>query len=192
MGLLSRQTILVGATAWAALALRGTQAAERAGTLIRSWAVAKAAGVLPPKFPKSPGHQPSVSRSIARTDGRTTICIAASRVLHTVGAEGSFLMQVHHRIYPDINDIDYGLQGWPFLAGNTSWVEPTAHTIIALRNAVSFLGPEPGPLFGVEKRVATAEQMLMERRNLDGGWNCGNRHVWECRCLRIPKRRDSR
>ena len=166
-------------TVWAALALRGTQAAERAGTLIRSWAVAEGGW-------RSAAEVPQVTWTSALCF--TLYCAngwedhhlhrSLARVLHTVGAEGSFLMQVHHRIYPDINDIDYGLQGWPFLAGNTSWVEPTAHTIIALRNAVSFLGPNRVPYLGVEKRVATAEQMLMERRTEDGGWNCGNRRVW--------------
>ena len=68
---------------------------------------------------------------------------------------------------PD-NDVSH--RGWPWLRGTTSWVEPTAHTIVALRMAAPHYP-------GVADRVADAEEQLLSRRCRDGGWNYGSRRA---------------
>lgn len=96
-------------------------------------------------------------------------------LLRTVGAEGSFLLQLGQRLNLTENDIDFALQGWPWHNGNSSWIEPTAHTILALKKAAS-IGDMSSPLT-LRERVRVGEYMLLQRRCLDGGWNYGNRTV---------------
>jgi hypothetical protein len=103
-----------------------------------------------------------------------------ARLVATVGAEGGFLFQVHHWMHPEINDIDSTLQGWPWRPGTASWIEPTAHTVIALRNIAAWLGRRNTPSYlGLTRRVHVAQQMIVSRRASDGGWNCGTRRVWD-------------
>ena len=66
---------------------------------------------------------------------------------------------------PD-NDVSH--RGWPWLRGTTSWVEPTAQAIVALRMASPHVP-------GVADRIADAEEQLLSRRCRDGGWNYGSR-----------------
>jgi hypothetical protein len=68
---------------------------------------------------------------------------------------------------PD-NDVSH--RGWPWLRGTTSWVEPTAQAIMALKMAAPHYP-------GVADRVADAEEHLLSRRCRDGGWNYGSRRA---------------
>lgn len=167
-------------TVYAALALKATEAATRTRTLLHSWALPQGgwcdgADIPGPSWASSLAltlysingwHDPELHRSILQ-------------LVRTVGAEGSFLMQWFSRRNRETNDLDHSVQGWPWRTGNTSWVEPTAHAIISLRNVTAFLGPRKTPNYlGLQRRIDVGERMLLERRAADGGWNCGNRRVY--------------
>ena len=63
-----------------------------------------------------------------------------------------------------VANIDFSLRGWPWRAGEASWVEPTALSVIALCSAG----------FGSSGRVQEAIDYLDNRRCPNGGWNVGN------------------
>jgi hypothetical protein len=94
----------------------------------------------------------------------------------SIGVEGRLLSRVANWLQPNIVEFDPALTGWPWQAGASSWIEPTAHALMALRCVAHTSGsvashPE------VANRIATGERMLLERRCSDGGWNYGNRRV---------------
>lgn len=62
--------------------------------------------------------------------------------------------------------IDFSLRGWPWLPGESSWVEPTALSLLALDT-------DPSLAVGSE-RIKEAVHYLRDRRCHGGGWNVGN------------------
>ncbi|MCE5267667.1 MAG: hypothetical protein LLG00_07260 [Planctomycetaceae bacterium] len=62
---------------------------------------------------------------------------------------------------------DTTLQGWPWVEGTHSWVEPTAINLLALRSAGKAAHP----------RCREAVRLLLDRQLPDGGWNFGNTTV---------------
>jgi hypothetical protein len=61
---------------------------------------------------------------------------------------------------------DNSLQGWPWIDGTFSWVEPTALAVIALKRHRL--------LPGAQARIAEGERLLLDRACRVGGWNYGN------------------
>ena len=93
-------------------------------------------------------------------------------LLETTGAESKRLFRLAHMVRPDVVEFDPGLAGWPWRPGSCSWIEPTAHTILALKSAAPhYEDPE------LRARIDAGERMLIDRRCRDGGWNYGNRRV---------------
>lgn len=68
-----------------------------------------------------------------------------------------------------IAPMDTQLIGWPWIDSTFSWVEPTSYAILALKHAG----------YGAHPRVEEAERLLLDRACLDGGWNYGNRVVFD-------------
>ena len=64
---------------------------------------------------------------------------------------------------------DNALQGWPWIDGTFSWVEPTAMAVIALKHHRS--------LSGAQARIAEGQRLLLDRTCRVGGWNYGNANV---------------
>jgi hypothetical protein len=62
---------------------------------------------------------------------------------------------------------DTALQGWPWVVGTHSWVEPTAINLLALRSAGQANHP----------RAREAVKLLLDRQLPEGGWNYGNTTV---------------
>jgi hypothetical protein len=60
------------------------------------------------------------------------------------------------------------LQGWPWVVGTHSWVEPTAIALLALRSAE----------LADHSRAREAVKLLLDRQLPDGGWNYGNTTVF--------------
>lgn len=90
--------------------------------------------------------------------------------------EGGMWWRMRHRIFgqPHLVAQDYGLRGWSWTAGTSSWVEPTACALLALRHADgsrSFVNR-------VNNRRALGERMLCNRMCPGGGWNSGNPVVY--------------
>ncbi len=61
--------------------------------------------------------------------------------------------------------------GWGWVLGTTSWVIPTAFSLIALRQAKNRGLNESG---GVVERIEKGVSMLLDRMCPRGGWNAGN------------------
>lgn len=59
------------------------------------------------------------------------------------------------------------LQGWPWVDGTHSWVEPTAINLLALRSAEQ----------ADHSRYREAVELLLDRQLRNGGWNYGNTRV---------------
>ena len=64
---------------------------------------------------------------------------------------------------------DNALQGWAWIDGTFSWVEPTAMAVIALKRHRA--------LPGAQARIAEGERLLLDRTCRGGGWNYGNANV---------------
>jgi hypothetical protein len=82
------------------------------------------------------------------------------------------LSRLAHWLRPQTVAFDPALGGWPWEAGTSSWIEPTAHALMALGRAAGHV--EHG---GLRDRMDVGKRMLLERRCRDGGWNYGNRRV---------------
>lgn len=61
--------------------------------------------------------------------------------------------------------------GWNWVPGTTSWVVPTAFSLIALQQIRNRSANRSGP---VEARIALGTDMLFDRMCHGGGWNAGN------------------
>jgi hypothetical protein len=64
-------------------------------------------------------------------------------------------------------------RGWGWTPQTSSWVEPTAFALMALRGA----SPQDLPGNAAERR-ASAIALLYDRMCPGGGWNCGNPRVY--------------
>ena len=64
---------------------------------------------------------------------------------------------------------DISLKAWPWKPGNSGWVEPTVHALVALKQASAQLSTRD-----LRDRVHQGEAQLMDVRSRDGGWNYGS------------------
>jgi hypothetical protein len=81
-----------------------------------------------------------------------------------IAARGIKLPQV------ESNRQDNSLQGWPWVPGTFSWVEPTALCLLALKCG----RPRPP---GSAPIIAEADRLLLDRVCSTGGWNYGTSNV---------------
>jgi Prenyltransferase and squalene oxidase repeat len=163
-------------TAYALLALRGRDSSathDRAWKLIRSWQ--RPDGSFRPSARVEDGTwvtalAVTVASVGTANDGRDESSIRAGVdwLLSVVGAEhniwtrtGSFLHLIKARL-------DVSHEGWPWREGNASWIEPTAHTLAALKKVADWYRPGE-----VEARIRDGEALILSRRCTDGGWNYG-------------------
>ena len=70
--------------------------------------------------------------------------------------------------------LNQDLLGWPWTTGNFSWVEPTSYCMIALKKLRQQL-----PADRVRERLDQAELLIYDRMCDGGGWNYGNREVYD-------------
>lgn len=97
---------------------------------------------------------------------------AANWILNSEGAEGGILQRIQYSLGKSKVDQDPRLKGWPWRPDNNSWVEPTAHGLLALHWMKGQV-----PEAGIRYRREIATRMLLDRRCFDGGWNYGNKRV---------------
>jgi len=164
-------------TVYALLALseesRARAAFERGWRLVRDWEAAEGgwracARVAEPHWATS--LVVTLYRAMGIDDaplGRGVRWLVESR-----GAETRALARVAHWLNPRTIEFDAALTGWPWQTGTSSWVEPTAHALMALGRVKGRVEAS-----GIEGRVGMGKRMLLERRCRDGGWNYGNRRV---------------
>jgi hypothetical protein len=92
---------------------------------------------------------------------------AVEWLIRTEGAEGGVVSSILKRFIKMPAEQNEELHGWPWRPGSSSWVEPTSFALLALKR------------HGGHPRVRVAEEMILDRRCQDGGWNYGNRRVYE-------------
>lgn len=93
-------------------------------------------------------------------------------LLDTSGIENGLRFRIAHFLNPSIVELDPSFKAWPWRPGNSSWIEPTAHALVALKKAAAVQHD-----VRLRDRIRLGEQMILERRCSDGGWNYGNRKV---------------
>ena len=164
-------------TTYATLALHGTPGSDaslnRSWKLVRSWQTAE--GSFRPSGQVQGGtwvtaHVVTLATVRGVYDDRVRRSV--DWMLSVVGAEHTVLMRAASFLHLLKTKLDVSHEGWPWREGNAAWIEPTAHTLVALKKvAGSYKGGELG------HRVRDGEALVLSRRCSDGGWNCGNPNV---------------
>ena len=71
-----------------------------------------------------------------------------------------------------INRQNNSLQGWSWIPGTFSWVEPTAWCLLGLKKWARVPGKR------IDRgRIEEAERLLIDRCSMSGGWNYGNSNM---------------
>jgi len=162
-------------TLFAALALHGEPEADRAWELASSWQQ------------KDGGWRPSAEVGFPHESTALAVTVAASRgefggpfqsgvqwLLGAAGVESRLYKRAILRVGSMLGMLedqrDYSLEAWPWKLETASWVEPTCHALVALKKAAPKI-----PSKELRERVRLGEEMLLNVRCVDGGWNYGNR-----------------
>jgi hypothetical protein len=145
-------------------------AAGRVWTLLRSWQNADG-GFRPNAQPGSSTWCTALAVLLGLELGEEGAAVRGGVrwLMDTAGAESGPLNRFLRRFgaMPAGRQVEH--RGWPWRPGTTSWVEPTALAMVALRR-IALRRPEAA----IAKRIRTAERMLMSVRCSDGGWNYGS------------------
>lgn len=159
-------------TAWATLALHGRPEADRAWNRMLSWQGADGSW--------RPGQDVQVD------SWATALCVTISHsrgefgepfkrglhwLLKTGDAEATTVNRTLNRLglYNVGRNPNY--KAWPWKPGDSYWIEPTVHSLVALKLVRKRLNlPE------IHERIALGEAAILDQRCTDGGWNYGN-HV---------------
>ena len=161
-------------TIWAALALHGDSASDRAWALVRQWQLESGAW--------------RASANVPEESWTTSLmvlwhCVRDTRdsqwrhgldwLLASKGATTTWWDRFILSLLPvKATDFDSTLAGWPWRNGTSSWVEPTAHAVNALRHCGASAKSSE-----LDERIDIGERLLIDRRCKDGGWNYGYRWV---------------
>jgi hypothetical protein len=158
-------------TAYAALALHGEPQSDRAWKLLKSWQTADGSW--------RPGTDVQIS------NWGTSLCVTIATVrgefdesfrkgidwlLTSEGTESNMLGRVAAKIGLMKPERNLSLTGWPWKPNTSSWVEPTAHALVALKRAAAKVSTDR-----LTSRVKIGEAQLLDVRCADGGWNYGSR-----------------
>ena len=161
-------------TTYAMLALDGTKNSEArldsAWKLVRSWQTPE--GSSRPTGQVSGGTWITahvVTLACVRKVYDDSVRSSVDWMLRVSGAESTLTNRVISQLHIIKTKMDFSHKGWPWREGNASWIEPTAHSLVALKKVASqYRGPE------LQGRVREGEALILSRRCTDGGWNCGN------------------
>lgn len=161
-------------TVYAALALHGEPASDRAWQLLKSW--------------QTPNGSWRPSADVQIESWATALCVTLAVtcgefgepfqrgvdwLLGTEGADANLFVRAASAVglaKPERNPRHHG---WPWKPDTSSWVEPTTHALVALKLA--------SPKYRDAKlldRIRLGHAELLDMRASDGGWNYGNRTVW--------------
>jgi hypothetical protein len=162
-------------TFYAAIALAGEPAADRAWTLLKSWQGADG-GWRPSADVQVPSWSTSLCVRLAQSRGEfgEPFQKGVAWLLSSAGNEAPlwWRLMLKTKLVGD-SDRDLNYIGWPWKPNSASWVEPTAHAIIALKQAAH--GDAKVSSRKLWDRVRIGEAHLMDVRCTDAGWNVGNR-----------------
>ena len=158
---------------FAALALHGEPAAERAWRLVSSWQ--QPDGSWRPEAEvqvDNAGTALCVTMACVREEFGEPFRKGVEWLLSTVGVEFTWEKRVLGTVarwFGVQPDRDQKLTGWPWKPDEASWVEPTAHALVALKKASNRWKGDPR----LGERVRLGEAQLFDVRCKDGGWNYG-------------------
>jgi hypothetical protein len=165
-------------TAYAILALHGRPESEadldRAWKLLRSWQLSD--GSYRPSGEVQEGTWVTalaVTLASVRGVDDASVHKSVDWLLGVVGAEHDLSMRAASFFHLIKTKLDVSHEGWPWRDGNASWIEPTVHTLVALKKIASHYRTSE-----VARRVQEGEKLVWSRRCADGGWNCGNPNVF--------------
>lgn len=160
-------------TLYATLALQGEPVAERAWTLVKSWQ--NPDGGFRPSAEVEMSHAGTalgVTTAVARGESGEVTRKGVDWLLATAGVESQMYKRVILKIGSAFGLVedqrDFSMKGWPWKPETASWVEPTAHALVALKQSRVDSST-------LRERVRLGEGMLLDVRAKDGGWNYGNR-----------------
>jgi Prenyltransferase and squalene oxidase repeat len=159
-------------TTYAMLALHGTgsdQALDRSWKLVRSWQLPD--GSFRPSGEVGDGTWVTalaVTLASIRGVNDPSVHSSVDWLLGVVGAEHNIWTRTGSFLHLIKAKLDVSHEGWPWREGNATWIEPTAHTLVALKKVAGQYRTAE-----VEKRVRDGEDLVLSRRCTDGGWNYG-------------------
>lgn len=165
-------------TAYATLALQGDPAADRAWKLIRSWQLPDGSWRPAPAVNVSSWTTALCATiAMARNEWDMPLEKGIAWLVGSVGAETAWKNVLLTRIGLVRMDRDFSLKTWPWIPGNSGWVEPTAHTLVALKRASGRFSNRLFSASDLRARVTDGEAALLNVRSHDGGWNYGDASV---------------
>src|SRR6266404_903601 len=89
---------------------------------------------------------------------------AVAWILSTRGREGHWLWRWKFRTSDQAVHLDPDKFGWPWIRGTTSWVIPTAFTLVALKQFTACARSDSS-----DSRIRTGVEMLLDRACPSGG-----------------------
>lgn len=161
-------------TAYAALALAGSDAGHRALDLLRAWQNSDGSWMSCPKVPQ-PGWATSLVLILKCARGefdgswRRGVQWLVRTEAKRTGTQ-SWLDRLLRR--EAVNVLDANLTAWPWTPGTAAWIEPTVHAVRALELSLPNHGGEQ-----LRERIGLGKRMILDRQCRDGGWNYGNKRV---------------
>ncbi len=161
-------------TVWAALAL--ARDPHSPPELSRAWGLLRDCQNSDGGWPSAPGVEGSTwVTALVITLGdvlgkkSSQLARAANWLQGLTGAETSTLNRVLRAVKAPAVEREVKDPGWPWRPGDSAWVEPTCHALIALKKV--FRRTRDG---AVGHRIEAGERMLLATRCADGGWNYGS------------------
>jgi len=157
-------------TFYGALVLHGDPAADRAWALLKSWQAED--GSWPPTAGAAiSGWGTALCLTLAQNRGELGEHYekGVAYLLKVAGTESELWRRALARLGFFDPGRNLSLKGWPWKEGTSSWVEPTAHTLIALKKASAH-----SPDARLRERIRSGEALLLDVRCKDGGWNYGS------------------
>jgi len=171
-------------TFYAAVALAGEPAADRAWILLKSWQGADGGW-----RPSADVHVPTWATSLcvtlaqSRNEFGEPFQKGVAWLLGSAGIEGPLWQRVLVRTHLFGNpERNLDLKGWPWKPGTASWVEPTSHAIVALKQASA-----KAPSGKLQERVRIGQAQLLDVRCQDGGWNYGSHAALNVDLVAFPE-----
>lgn len=161
-------------TVYAALALFRIPAAagpvSHAWRLIRSWQNADG-GWRPSARVDGSGWCTALAVTLGDTLGEpgSEISRGVDWLVSAAGAESSTLNRLLRLVGASAVEREVKYAGWPWRPDTSAWVEPTAHSLIALKKVA-----RRNPSRRLAARIDSGERMLLSVRCADGGWNYGS------------------
>jgi hypothetical protein len=174
-------------TAYAMLALHGDETSsetlKRAWRLLESWQLADGSWRAGAQV-QDGTWVTALAVTLCSFDGQSRGMLerGVHHLLLTVGAERSTTFRLMEFFGLGEIEADTTHPAWPWRHGTSSWIEPTAHTLVALKRARKRFHDRR-----LAWRIREGEQMVLTRRCADGGWNHGSPNTFHIDAPSYPE-----